>query len=92
MRRQAPSGCCATGCQGCYTGATPDGGPNEWGLERWKRAVDELAGRGVFHLALGGGESALLPCSAGGEQCKFLACVDSGLGNFSDGRLRMVGQ
>jgi 5'-nucleotidase/UDP-sugar diphosphatase len=32
------------------------------------------------------------PCAAGGEQCKFLACVDRGLGNFSDGRLRMVGQ
>jgi 5'-nucleotidase / UDP-sugar diphosphatase len=37
-------------------------------------------------------ESALLPCAAGGEQCKFLACVDRRLGNFSDGRLRMVGQ
>ncbi|MBL9024934.1 MAG: bifunctional metallophosphatase/5'-nucleotidase [Myxococcales bacterium] len=32
------------------------------------------------------------PCAAAGEQCKFLACVDRGLGNFSDGRLRMVGQ
>lgn len=32
------------------------------------------------------------PCAAGGEQCKFLACVDRGLGNFSDGRMRMVGQ
>lgn len=37
-------------------------------------------------------QKALLPCSAAGEQCKFLACVDRGLGNFSDGRLRMVGQ
>lgn len=37
-------------------------------------------------------EAALLPCAAGGEQCKFLACVDRRLGNFSDGRLRMVGQ
>ncbi len=37
-------------------------------------------------------ESALLPCASGGEQCKFLACVDRGLGNFSDSRLRMVGQ
>ena len=37
-------------------------------------------------------EKALLPCVSGGEQCKFLACVDRGLGNFSDGRLRMVGQ
>ncbi|XYH94281.1 bifunctional metallophosphatase/5'-nucleotidase [Sorangium sp. So ce1128] len=37
-------------------------------------------------------ESALSPCSAAGEQCKYLACVDRRLGNFSDGRLRMVGQ
>jgi radical SAM protein with 4Fe4S-binding SPASM domain len=52
---------CDAGCQGCYTGASPHGEPNEWGLDEWKRAVDELARRGVFHLALGGGESALLP-------------------------------
>jgi 5'-nucleotidase / UDP-sugar diphosphatase len=32
------------------------------------------------------------PCVSGGEQCKFLACVDRNLGNFSDGRVRMVGQ
>ena len=37
-------------------------------------------------------EDLILPCVAGGEQCKFLACVDRRLGNFSDGRLRMVGQ
>lgn len=37
-------------------------------------------------------EDDIQPCSSGGEQCKFLACVDRGLGNFSDGRLRMVGQ
>ena len=37
-------------------------------------------------------EQALLPCATGGEQCKFLACVDRDVGNFSDGRLRMVGQ
>jgi radical SAM protein with 4Fe4S-binding SPASM domain len=52
---------CDAGCQGCYTGATPTGAAGEWGLAEWKRAVDELAARGVFHLALGGGESALLP-------------------------------
>jgi len=34
----------------------------------------------------------LAPCVAGGEQCKFLACVDKRIGNFSDGRVRMVGQ
>jgi radical SAM protein with 4Fe4S-binding SPASM domain len=52
---------CDAGCQGCYTGATPHGAAGEWGLEEWKRAVDALADAGVFHLALGGGESATLP-------------------------------
>lgn len=52
---------CDVGCQGCYTGATPDGGPREWGAAEWKRAIDHLADLGVFHLALGGGESATLP-------------------------------
>jgi len=52
---------CAAGCTGCYTGASAQGAPNEWGLVEWKRAVDALAEAGVFHLALGGGESAALP-------------------------------
>jgi len=51
---------CDAGCQGCYTGATPHGAPGEWGPVEWKRAIDHLAARGVFHLALGGGESAIL--------------------------------
>lgn len=37
-------------------------------------------------------EKSLAPCSSAGEQCKFLACVDRGIGNFSDGRIKMVGQ
>jgi radical SAM protein with 4Fe4S-binding SPASM domain len=52
---------CDAGCQGCYTGATPGGAAGEWGLAEWTRAVDALADAGVFHLALGGGESATLP-------------------------------
>jgi radical SAM protein with 4Fe4S-binding SPASM domain len=52
---------CAAGCKGCYTGASPEGAPGEWGLVEWKRALDELARCGVFHVALGGGESAALP-------------------------------
>jgi radical SAM protein with 4Fe4S-binding SPASM domain len=52
---------CDAGCKGCYTGASPDGGPGEWGLAEWMRAIDELALAGVFHVALGGGESAALP-------------------------------
>lgn len=52
---------CGAGCQGCYTGASKDGAPNEWGLAAWTAAIDELADAGVFHVALGGGESATLP-------------------------------
>lgn len=52
---------CDAGCRGCYTGATPTGAAGEWGAAEWMRAIDALAARGVFHLALGGGESALLP-------------------------------
>jgi len=37
-------------------------------------------------------EDSLKPCASAGEQCKFLACIDRGIGNFSDGRMRMVGQ
>lgn len=51
---------CDAGCQGCYTGATPAGAAGEWGPKEWKRAIDALADAGVFHLALGGGESATL--------------------------------
>jgi len=53
---------CDAGCQGCYTGATPNGAAGEWGLAEWLRAVDALADAGVFHMAiprsLGGGEVA----------------------------------
>ena len=52
---------CAVGCQTCYTGATAAGERNEWGLAQWCRALDALAEAGVFHVALGGGESAQLP-------------------------------
>lgn len=52
---------CAAGCTGCYTGASVEGAPNEYGLAEWTRAIDRLADAGVFHVALGGGESAVLP-------------------------------
>ncbi len=51
---------CDAGCQGCYTAATP-AAQREWPVDRWKATIDELAEMGVFHLALGGGESADLP-------------------------------
>jgi 5'-nucleotidase / UDP-sugar diphosphatase len=37
-------------------------------------------------------EQSLLPCASGGEQCKFLACVDARLGNRSDNRIEMEGK
>jgi radical SAM protein with 4Fe4S-binding SPASM domain len=52
---------CDAGCRGCYTGATPQGAAGEQDLAAWKRSIDELAAMGVFHVALGGGESAILP-------------------------------
>ncbi len=52
---------CDAGCSGCYTSATPAGIPREQDLAAWKQSIDALAAAGVFHLALGGGESALLP-------------------------------
>jgi 5'-nucleotidase len=37
-------------------------------------------------------ETSLSPCVAGGETCKYLACVNQNLGNYSDNRVLMVGQ
>ncbi len=51
---------CQAACQACYTAASPAAN-REWPLEKWKATIDELAKMGVFHLALGGGESADLP-------------------------------
>lgn len=52
---------CQVGCKGCYTGATPRASSAEWGPDKWREAIDELAAMGVFHLALGGGESTEMP-------------------------------
>src|SRR5438128_10915219 len=41
---------CEVGCAGCYTGASPEGSPREWGRVEWKRAIDELARMGVVPL------------------------------------------
>jgi 5'-nucleotidase / UDP-sugar diphosphatase len=37
-------------------------------------------------------ETAISPCASAGEMCKYLACVDQALGNYTDGRVQMVGQ
>lgn len=37
-------------------------------------------------------ETKLNPCELGGEECKFLSCIDDKIGNYTDGRLMMVGK
>ncbi len=51
---------CSVGCSTCYTNATPKGLKSEFGIQEWKSVIDELAAMRVFHVALGGGESAEL--------------------------------
>ncbi len=48
---------CSAGCRHCYVGSTPAGDPDELDTAGWKRVIDHLADMGVFHLAMGGGES-----------------------------------
>ncbi len=47
---------CTVGCPGCYIDAREDG-PAELGFDEWQRVLDKLASLGVFHVALGAGES-----------------------------------
>lgn len=51
---------CMAGCSHCYQ-SSGDPLPGELGREGMLDLVDRLADAGVFHLALGGGESFLLP-------------------------------
>jgi 5'-nucleotidase len=34
----------------------------------------------------------LSACQLGGEECKLLSCIDATVGNFSDGRVEMIGR
>lgn len=53
---------CTLGCPGCYMGSGDREGRRDGeSLEGAKRIVDVLADMGVFHAALGGGESFLVP-------------------------------
>jgi len=53
---------CTVGCPGCYMASAPLAeGSEDGGLEKAKGIVDILAGMGVFHVALGGGESFAVP-------------------------------
>ncbi len=51
---------CPLGCAGCYAGSTPTGDAGgDLDTAGWKAILDELAAAGVFHVAMGGGESVL---------------------------------
>jgi MoaA/NifB/PqqE/SkfB family radical SAM enzyme len=48
---------CGVGCEGCYLDARPDGAHVP--RERLEKTLDDLAARGVFTVAFGGGEPIL---------------------------------
>lgn len=48
---------CNAACTGCYTNSTAKG--TDLPTEFWRSVIDRLADAGVFHLAMGGGESTL---------------------------------
>lgn len=55
---------CTLGCPGCYMASVAGADRGAAGTESFegaKKIIDQLAGMGVFHVALGGGESFLLP-------------------------------
>lgn len=80
---------CATAPEGCDGAGKCVLGACRNDVAAFQRRVCENApSSGVKKDCL----EALSPCSSAGEQCKFLACVNRDIGNFSDGRLRMVGQ
>lgn len=48
---------CDVGCKGCYTDSSGRG--TDLSTDYWRGVIDQLAVMGVFHLAMGGGESTL---------------------------------
>lgn len=46
---------CPAGCPGCYTSATPES--DELSTNELKSLLDGFADAGIFHIAMGGGES-----------------------------------
>ncbi len=50
---------CDMGCRGCYTASSPKGDSGELSYQQWIDAFKMLAEMGLFHVALGGGESIL---------------------------------
>lgn len=48
---------CDVGCKGCYTDSSGRG--TDLPTAYWIKVIDQLADMGVFHMAMGGGESTL---------------------------------
>lgn len=48
---------CPAGCPGCYTSAVPEA--DDRPTNAWRTTLERIAELGVFHVALGGGESLL---------------------------------
>lgn len=89
--------CVADPEQRCdFSGTTPQQGEGACVLARCRDDVADFQRDICSRSPTQEGEQACLlsldPCSTGGEQCKFLSCVDKSLGNASDGRVRMVGK
>lgn len=81
---------------GCVLSVNPGPGDGQCVLARcrddvadFQRAVCERAPTEQSRLEC---LASLSPCATGGEQCKFLACIDTAIGNVQDNRVRMVGK
>lgn len=88
---------CPAGCPGCYTSSTARG--HEASTDSVRAAITRLADLGVFHLAMGGGESLLradLFELAGHARAQGMVpnLTTSGLGMTAElaGRCRVFGQ
>lgn len=88
--------CRATGTACTLSTGTPSPGQGACVLDRCRDDVAslqrEICDRAPTSETQQACRDALSPCDNAGEQCKFLACIDATLGNFSDGRIRMVGK
>lgn len=84
----APDGSCVS------SGACPEGGSCV--LASCRQSVADFYRQTCENpetaLQIASCTSSVSPCQLGGEQCKFLACIDRTLGSFSDGRVLMVGR
>jgi 5'-nucleotidase len=88
--------CAATGVACRVASGAPGSGDGACVLERCRDDVADVArdrcDKNPTEATRQQCLASLSPCANGGEQCKFLACIDASLGNASDGRVRMVGK